>query len=123
MRFSKKSRMKGIKKMVLLVADAQKAITNSDLYQFEFFEFVEVFIWCFWLLIRKKQLPTASYINLICWKLALALLFVFFFKLVQIKEVRKSLFEMLDKQAVQIIVNISLIFLKLSHCHSRNPVS
>jgi len=38
MRFSKKSRMKGIKKMVLLVADAQKAITNSDLYQFEFFE-------------------------------------------------------------------------------------
>ena len=38
MRFSKKSRMKGIKKMVLLVADAQKAITNSDLYQFGFFE-------------------------------------------------------------------------------------
>ena len=38
MRFSKKSRMKGIKKMVLLVADTQKAITNSDLYQFEFFE-------------------------------------------------------------------------------------
>ena len=30
--------MQGIKKMVLLVADAQKAITNSDLYQFEFFE-------------------------------------------------------------------------------------